>query len=307
MGYVACPIHSHTPGSMEINNAGAASNVVNATMQTFEQEVFNASVDQLVMVDFWAEWCGPCQNLGPILDKLAAEYQGIVKLVKVDTDKEQELAGQFGIRSLPTVVFMKDKQVIDHFMGVLPESEIRQKIEALTANPVDAECDAFEAMHEQGETEQATELMVQLMQKYPDNQRPRLTLVEWLSKSGAMEDAQAIADSLSEEGKKSPVYKAFMAKQEMGDSLDDLPSVAELEASIASDESNILARYQLAQQLMANESYTEAMDHLLVIIAKDREFEDDGARKLMIKVFELLGGSGEVVNAYRSKLSRTLF
>jgi len=288
---------------MDLNNGTA----VDVDMQSFENEVLEASTETLVMVDFWATWCGPCQNLGPILDKLAAEYRDVLKLVKIDTDKEQELAAQFGIRSLPTVVFLKDKQVVDHFMGVQPESEIRQKIDALTGNPVDVECDAVEAMYDQGQTEEAQQIMIQLMQKYPDQQRPRLTLLTWLSDAGEIEEAQAIADSLSEEGKKSATYRAFIAKLEMGGAIDDLPEIKELEDSIAADANNLQSRYQLAQVFVAKGDYSLAMDQLLEIIQRDREFEDDGARKMMIKVFELLGGSGEVVNAYRSKLSRLLF
>ena len=292
---------------MDLNTGGNTGVAIDVDMQSFEREVLEASAETLVMVDFWAAWCGPCQNLGPILDKLAAEYRDVLKLVKIDADKEQELAAQFGIRSLPTVVFLKDKQVVDHFMGVQPESEIRQKIDTLTVNPVDAECDAVEAMYGQGQTEEARQIMIQLMQKYPDQQRPRLVLMTWLSESGEIEEARAIADSLSDESKKSPEYRAFIAKLEMGGASEDLPEISELEDSIAADENNLQSRYQLAQVFVAKGDYALAMDQLLEIIQRDREFEDDGARKMMLKVFELLGGSGEVVNTYRSKLSRLLF
>lgn len=292
---------------MDLNTGGNAGVAIDVDMQSFEREVLEASTATLVMVDFWADWCGPCQNLGPILDKLAAEYRDVLKLVKIDTDKEQELAAQFGIRSLPTVVFLKDKQVVDHFMGVQPESEIRQKIDALTGNPVDVECDAVEAMYDQGQTEEARQIMIELMQKYPEQQRPRLSLITWLSETGEIEEAQAIADSLSEEGKKSSVYRAFIAKLEMGGTSEDLPEIKELEDAIAADENNVEPRYQLAQVYVGKGDYPLAMDQLLEIIQRDREYEDDGARKMMLKVFELLGGSGEVVNAYRSKLSRLLF
>ncbi len=292
---------------MELNTAGGTGVAVDVDLQSFEREVLDASVSQLVMVDFWAEWCGPCQNLGPILDKLAAEYRDVLKLVKVDTDKQQELAAQFGIRSLPTVVFLKDKQVVDHFMGVQPESEIRKKIDALTGNPVDVDCDAVEAVYSEGKTDEARQMMIELMQRYPDQQRPRLTLIEWLSASGDLEDAQSIADSLTDEGKKSGIYRAFMAKMEMEESVADLPALDSLEEAVHNDPDDLPARYQLAQALMARAQYPDAMDHLLEIIQRDRSFEDDGARKLMLKVFELLGGSGDIVNTYRSKLSRLLF
>ena len=274
---------------------------------TFAQDAIEASRERLVLVDFWASWCGPCRSLAPVLEKLAGEYRDSLKLVKVDTDREQELAMQFGIRSLPTVLFFKDGRVVDQFMGVLPESDIREKIDRYASSSHDLVLAEARELYRNGNTETAKELLGKLMEAMPGNDAPVLQYMVWLSEEGDMEGAAAMAESISREGRESPEYRAYQATLEFLPTGADAAGRDELAAALEEEPGNLDVRYRLARLLVSKREYALAMDHLLEIIRRDRSFENDGARKTMLKIFELLGGKGELVSEYRTRLSRTLF
>ena len=281
-------------------------NIVDADIQSFAAEVIEASREQLVMVDFWADWCGPCKSLTPILEKLVAQYQGAVRLVKVDTEANQEMAAQFGIRSLPTVFFFKDGNPVDQFMGLQPEEAIRQIIDRHTGNPGESELAAAEAAYDQGQKEEAKAFIMQLIHADPTNDAPKLLMLKWLCAEGNMDDARTVAEAVSEDGHDSAEYKAWQTSVEMQEALKDLPSESELMDIIASDEGNLDARLQLAQRHIALQQPEQGLDQLLEIVRRDRSHDDEAARKMMIKVFESLGGSGPLVSKYRGLLARTL-
>jgi putative thioredoxin len=279
------------------------------TMATFAEDVIQASTQQLVMVDFWADWCGPCRSLTPILEKLADQSQGAVKLVKINTEQEQELAGQFGIRSLPTVFFFRDGKPVDQFMGLQPESAIKEIIDRHSGAGADqgpADLDVARQAYDQGQHDEAKNYVRQLIAVTPDSDEPKLLLVEWLTAEGMFDEAKLVADTLSDEGKESKQCKALEAAIELQQSLAQLPAASELLAAIEEDENNHGARMQLAQRLVAEQDHAAGMEHLLEIIRRDRSFEDDGARKYLITVFGMLGGRGELVTKYRGMLARLL-
>ena len=283
-------------------------NYVDVDMASFGPEVVEASMQQLVMVDFWAEWCAPCRSLGPILESIVTQYQGAVKLVKIDTEAHQELAGQFGIRSLPTVYFFKDGKPVDQFMGVQPEHAIKEIIDRHVGGgaPAGNDLDMARQAYDQGQVEEAKNYVRQLISVTPDEDEAKLLMVEWLTAEGNLDEATQFADTLSEEGKESKEYKSLQTAIELQESLKDIPAASELIAAIAADENNMQARYQLAQRLIAEMNHADGLEQLLEIIRRDRSFEDDGARLYMIKVFEMLGGKGELVSKYRGLLARTL-
>ncbi len=281
-------------------------NHVNSGMQTFAADVIEASNEALVLVDFWADWCAPCKSLAPILDNLVVQYQGAIKLVKVDTEQEQELAGQFGIRSLPTVFFFKDGQPVDQFMGAQPESAIREIIDKHVGAPGPGEVEIAQAEYENGNTDGAKALMVQMMHSQPDNDQPKLVLLGWLCAEDNMTDAAKVAEAISDEGKSTPEFQAYLAKIEFDQVVNDLPAESELLNAINEDSSNLQARLELAQRYIAEQKYAEGMDQLLEIIKQDRQFQDDIARLTLIKVFELLGGKGELASKYRRLLTSVL-
>lgn len=281
--------------------------VIDSGFQEFQRDAVDASAERLVLVDFWAAWCGPCRTLGPILEKIVGEYSGAVRLVKIDTDKEQALAAQFGVRSLPTVLILQDGEVVDQFMGAQPESAIRQKIDQFVSNPFDLALEEARTLHSQGDTAAARQILDQLIAAGPTNDAPKLLLIDWLSADDDLEGASSVAETLSPEGRNSAEFRAYHASLEFHRDASELPSQSELEENVSRNPDDLDCRYKLAKLLVARQAYPEAMDHLLEIIRRDRKFEDDGARKTMLKVFELLGGKGELVSDYRSRLSRILF
>ncbi len=295
------------PGHAPIARAMSNEASINSGVATFQQDAIEASRDRLVLVDFWASWCGPCRSLAPVLEKLAGEYRDSLKLVKVDTDREQALAMQFGIRSLPTVLFFREGRVVDQFMGALPEADIREKIDRYASSSHDLVLAEARDLYQDGMTETAKELLVRLMDSMPNNDAPRLQFMAWLSEEGDMEGAGAMAESISLAGRENPEYRSFQATLEFLQTGGDGADRDELAAALAEEPGNLDVRYRLARLLVARREYAQAMDHLLEIIRRDRSFENDGARKTMLKIFELLGGKGELVSEYRTRLSRTLF
>ena len=277
------------------------------TTETFMDEVIHASANQVVMVDFWADWCGPCRSLTPILEKLVVKYRGTLKLVKVNTDQQQELAAQFGIRSLPAVFFFKHEKLVDQFMGVQPESAICSIIDRhLDDLPAPNGLELARQHYEQGRADEAKYNVRQLSDDAPDDDDPKLLLIEWLVAEGSLDEAKEIADKLSDQGRESKAFKGLAAALELRDTLKGIPPASDLLAAIAADENDHQARYHLAQRLVAEQNHVEGMDQLLEIIRRDRGFQDEAARTYMIKVFQMLGGTGELVNNYRSKLARIL-
>lgn len=280
---------------------------IDSNLAGFHQDVIEASSTQLVLVDFWAAWCGPCRSLAPILEKLTAEYAGSVKLVKVDTDAEQELASQFGIRSLPTVFLFKNGEIVDQFMGVESEAVIRAKINKYAVSQLDQNLQAAELEYQQGNIESAKKVVWKLVEEHPKNDHPKLLLMKWLSGEKSFEEAFKIAESVSQPGQSTPEYRALSATLEFQQGSQVTTDTASLMQSVDLDPENLEIRYQLAQRLISEQQYSEGMDHLLEIIKRNRQFHDDAARKTILKVFEALGGHGDLVSEYRSKLSSLLF
>ena len=279
---------------------------VDTDLASFAEDVIQASTQQLVMVDFWAEWCGPCRSLGPILESLVDQYQGALKLVKVDADQHQELTAQFGIRSLPTVFFFKDGNPVDQFMGAQPESAIKAIIDKHIGGAAVSELEQVAEAYDSGHKEEAKAYVGQLIAADENNEAAKLLMLGWLTSENNMDAAKSIADSISEEGHSAAEYKGYLAKVELNKDMEGVPQIAELEQLILKDEDNLEARYQLAQRLIAEQDYSGGMDQLLEMIKRNRQFQDEAARKLMLKVFALLGGKGETVSRYRSLLSRLL-
>ena len=280
---------------------------IDATSADFSEEVIEASKDTLVLVDFWAAWCGPCRSLAPILEKLVAEYGGAIKLVKVDTDAEQGLAAQFGIRSLPTVYFFKNERVVDQFMGVQPESAIKARIEKHVESALDKALDAAELVYREGDTARAKETVRGLVDEFERDDRPKLLLLKWLVDEKRIEEAFGIAETVSSQGKDSTEFRTISATMEFISLPEDSDDTSVLIDKLNQDPDDLQTRFQLAKRLIGQQQFAEGMDHLIEIIRRDRAFDDDAARKTMLKVFEALGGKGDLVSKYRSKLSSVLF
>ena len=285
-----------------------AQNYTDATLETFVSEVIEASNEKLVMVDFWADWCGPCKQLAPVLERLVMRYDGSVKLVKVDADRHQDLAAQFGIRSLPTVFFFKQGRPVDRFMGVQSESAIAEIIDRHVdaGSSLSGKLDMARQYYEQGHRDEAKRFVAQLIQSVPESDEPKLLLMEWLMAEDNLDEALELSKSLGEAARNSDICKGLSVSIEMQEIVKDMPPVDALQEALKQDDNDHLARFQLAQRLVSARKHEEGLEHLLEIVRRDRGFQDDDARKFMIKVFQMLGGRGDLVSTYRSLLARTL-
>lgn len=280
--------------------------IVDVTQATFASAVIERSKSVPVMVDFWAAWCGPCQSLMPILAKLAQEYGGKFILAKVDTDHEQRLAGQYGIRGLPTVKIFKDGAVVHEFSGVQPEKTIRAAIDKLLPRPTDHEADVALEEYRAGQVDAALARLRHALETDAGNTRLRLTLARILLEQGQLDAAETALKALPPDVRSQTEASALFARLEFARIGASAPPLPELEKAIVNDPANSAARYQLGAAYVLREDYEAALQQLLDLVRRDRQYGNDAARKAVIAVFNLLGGNSELVKKYRTQLSLAL-
>ncbi|MGD8407136.1 MAG: thioredoxin [Thiohalophilus sp.] len=276
------------------------------TAQTFQSQVIDASHQVPVLVDFWATWCGPCQSLMPILEKLAEEYQGQFQLAKVEIDQEQQLATHFGVRSVPTVKLVKNGQIVEEFTGAQPEGEIRTLLDRHIERESDKRMQQAVALYEQGDTETALQQMQQIILDDDKNMQNRVRFAEVLMREKRYDDARQLLNSLSMDIQMTPEVTALYSQLELSETLDGAEDISSLEKRIEDDPKDSEARYQLSARYAAEGRHEEAMQQLLEIVRRDRGYNDDAGRKGLLRLFELLGNSGELVSKYRRLLAQAL-
>lgn len=281
--------------------------IIDTTEHSFQQTVIDGSRQQLVVADFWAPWCGPCKMLIPLLTQLAEEYGGKFVLAKINTDQEQALANQFAIRSIPTVMLFKNGEVVDQFFGMLPESEIRAKLDAHIDNPADALLQQAEQALNSQQRDQATALIDQAIALAPELDRIRIKAASLLLAHGIIDRAGKLLDHLAINMQLDPAVIPLTARLAFARSANDGPTEQQLQQQLATQPDDCDARYRLAAHKVVAQDYPGAMDLLLDIMKINRQFEDDAARKAMIRIFEILGNQGEVVQKYRMQMARLLY
>ncbi|HEY0858511.1 MAG TPA: co-chaperone YbbN [Albitalea sp.] len=314
--------------------------MIDISLQNFEADLINSSMQQPVLLDIWAPWCGPCKTLGPVLEKLEVAYAGRFKLAKLNSDEQGEIAGQlsqmFGVRSIPFCVMFKGGQPVDGFVGALPEGEVRKfldkhvpSVEELAANE---EVQEAQELLAEGDTHSALERLQEAVAINPGNDAARVDYLRALISAGRLEDARRVYE---------PVAGKMMLDARLvacGHWLDACEKAAgarspeQLAAAIAVNKRDFDARFELAQIHFAAQRFTQAMDELLEIIMRDKSWNDEAARKNYVAILELMGkpaapnaeaaapkGTLEVagkvtatpadpvVDQYRRKLSMALF
>ena len=277
------------------------------TAADFDAQVLEKSHQTLVIVDFWAEWCAPCRVLMPLLQKLADDYQGKFLLAKVNTDKQQELAARWGIRSLPTVKFFRNGTVVDEFLGAQPESVIREIIEQYLPRESDTLRATAQDMLRKGEVEQAVDLLRKALAMDPEQLPIKLDLADALLRAGQAEEAEQILELLPLHQREEDVVKAVAAKIELARTQQSAPSVAELSNRIGADPDDLAARHLLGAAYAAHGDYAAALEQFLDIMKRDRRFDDDIGRRSLLNVFKLLGDDHELVQQYRRKMAPLLY
>ncbi|GAP66243.1 thioredoxin [Mizugakiibacter sediminis] len=293
-----------------MNAAPAASPFVfDVTQATFEAEVLQASLQQPVLVDFWATWCGPCKTLGPLLEKLVAEYDGAVRLAKVDCDKEQMLAGMFGIRSIPTVMLVRDGQIVDGFQGALPESALR---EFLSRHVQPGAAPAEEALAEEAEdylAETPEETIARLQQAIagqPDKPELKLDLALAFMRAGNAAAAEAELDALPANLATDDRARRLRGQLDFARALEGAPPMAELEHRLARNPDDHAARDLLGVRLLVEGETAAGLEQFLDILRAQRDWNDGQAKKRLIAAFNVLDDA-ELVGTYRRKMASLLF
>ncbi|SPR97833.1 thioredoxin [Cupriavidus taiwanensis] len=278
------------------------------TLQNFETEVIDASRQAPVLVDFWAPWCGPCRTLGPMLERLEAEADGQWKLVKVNVDENQELAAHFGVRSIPHVVAIADGQAVDQFIGVLPESGLREFLGRLAPGQAQAGSPLAAALElaAAGNRDGAETLFADAIAADPESDIPRLAYISFLLDGNAIDRARAEFAALSPRAEQEDGYGALRTRIEAMENAAGLPDAATLAGRIDADPRDLAARLDLARLMIAQQQYEPALEQLLAIVRTDRGFEDDIGRRTMLSVFEMLADQPEVVSRWRRQLSTSL-
>ena len=309
------------------------------SLQNFETDLINASLQQPVLLDIWAPWCGPCKTLGPVLEKLEVAYAGRFKLAKLNADEQADISGQqsqmFGVRSIPFCVMFKGGQPVDGFVGALPEAEIRafldKHVPSAEEMAADEDVQEAEALLAEGDTESALQKLQAAVAVNPGNDTARCDYIRALLTLGQIAEArrafEPVAGKLMLDARLSACGHWLAACE----SAPSAPSPEVLAAAIAANRRDFDARFALAQIHFAGQRFTEAMDDLLEIVMRDKEWSEQRARKTYVAILELMTkpapkveaaapkgtlevagkivtpSADPVVDAYRRKLSMALF
>ena len=279
--------------------------IVDVTKENYA-DVMQASFQVPVLIDFWASWCQPCHALMPVLAKLAEEYQGQFVLGKLNTEEEQEIAQQFGIRSIPTVKLFRDGQPVDEFMGALPEQAVRQFLDKHLPRESDAQVLAAHQQLMAGDADGAIALLNTAREADPDNTRIMLVLAEAQAAKGDVDAAEATLDSLPIDEASAPEVAALRSHLFFARQAADAPAAAALESRLAANPDDLEALYQLAMRKVVEQDVEAGIELLLALMQKDREFRDDAGREGLVKLFDLLGEDPRV-GQYRRRMASLLY
>jgi len=285
--------------------------VKDTTTQTFVKDVIEESKRQPVLVDFWAEWCGPCKQLGPVLEKAVRAAKGKVKLVKMDIDKHPAIPGQLGIQSIPAVFAFVNGQPIDGFLGALPESQVTAFIERITKDRIGGEerdllRSADDALAK-GDAAGAADLYAKVLAQDGGNLAALGGLARSYVRTGALDQAKQTLALVPEAKRNDPAIAAARAALEVSEQAQAVGPIADLEQKVAANPLDHQARFDLAIALNAKGRRQGAVDNLIEIVRRDRKWNDDGARKQLVQFFEAWGPTDEATVNGRKRLSSILF
>jgi putative thioredoxin len=292
--------------------AAAMDVIKDSNARTFAQDVLAASREVPVIVDFWAPWCGPCKQLGPVLEKVVQQAGGKVKLVKVNIDENPQIAQQLRIQSIPAVFAFANGQPVDGFVGALPESQIRQFVQRLTGDTGPSEIDQAIEMAKQalaaGDLDRAVGVYGQILRVEPQNGKALAGLAQAYIKSGDLKQARQTLDMIGPDYRNDPDVASARAALELAEQADKKGGeTAALEAKVAQDPNDLQAKLDLAVALAATGERERAVELLLEMVQKNRAWNEEAARKQLVKLFEAFGPTDPLTVSARRRLSSILF
>ncbi|MSP41154.1 MAG: thioredoxin [Deltaproteobacteria bacterium] len=278
---------------------------VDVTEESFEAEVLARSTEVPVLVDFWAEWCGPCKVLGPVLEKLAGEYAGGFILAKVNVDENPQLATAFGIQGIPAVKLFRDGDLASEFTGALPEPTLREFLTKFLPSSADKEALAAAELEAEGKVDEAKAVYQAILAGDANHGKALLGLGRLAMIGGDRDGAMNYLERIPLIAAERKEADRLLARINLQAGASANESV--LREKIKADPKDMEARFELAQSLAGVEKYQEALIEFLAIVKADRKFKDDGARKAMVQVFEVLGPEDPLTDQFRSELAAVLF
>ena len=279
-----------------------SSYIFDATMENFQQKVMEASAQTPILIDVWADWCAPCKQLMPILEKLANDYKGGFLLAKVNADQQPELTASLGVRSLPTVILVKNGQAVDGFNGALPESEIRKVLEKHVEAPAEDPYDTAHRLWQAGDLQGAMDLLSELNRQDPENMKVLIALAQLKAETGDVDAAEQVLESLPPEEKMQHQARQLAARVKFLKQAGQLPPMSELEQTLAAEPDNAEALHQLALHHVLKGDNAQAMELLIRLMQVDSQYRDGIAKTTLVELFDKLGNSDPDVRVYRRKL-----
>ena len=292
-----------------MNQPTPSSHSFDVTSADFDRLVVQASFEQPVLVDFWADWCAPCKVMLPILEQIAVDYQGELLLAKVNCEVEQDIVGRIGIQTLPTVVLFKDGKVVDGFQEAQPESAIRAMLAPHVVMPEPEAEDPMlqaRALFSESRFADAEALLKSILTDDNSNAGALILYARCLAERGELTEAQAVLDAVKSDEHKAELAGARAQLTFLGQAA-DLPDVADLKTRVAQNPQDDEAAYQLAIQQLARQQYEGALDGLLKLFTRNRSYNEGITHKTLLQVFDLLGNDHPLVTTYRRKLFAALY
>ena len=277
-----------------------------ATAENFQQGVIDNSYNAPVLVDFWAEWCEPCKQLKPVLEKLATDLNGQFVLAKVNSETQQSLSQQFQIRSIPTVLIFKNGEVVEQFSGLQTEQTIKELIEKHTTTEADTLRNQALKTIQSGDSEAGKQLLLEAEKISPENVTVQIDLAHLEARQEKYTEAKKRINQLKPVDRENAQVISLLSKIELAEITQDAPDINALLITVENSPNDSLPRFQLAIQLINQQDYKAGLEHLLYILMRDKDFQDGAVKNTMLSTFSVLGDDNPLVGEYRRKMFNAL-